>query len=117
MICAKCNNDFKCNNESNCWCSHYPVLEALESEMGCYCPNCLEKRLADQFNKQAIITKEDKYKISQLGIPETPIEGVDFIINESGLYTFTKWYLLRRGYCCENGCQNCPYNFKKEQNI
>lgn len=21
-------------------------------------------------------------------------------------------YLLERGYCCGNGCKNCPYNYK-----
>lgn len=24
-------------------------------------------------------------------------------------------YLLDRGYCCENGCRNCPYGFKKPE--
>jgi hypothetical protein len=23
----------------------------------------------------------------------------------------TREYLLERGYCCENGCRNCPYGF------
>ena len=22
-------------------------------------------------------------------------------------------YLLHRGYCCKNGCRNCPYGFVK----
>lgn len=35
-----------------------------------------------------------------------------FYINESGLYVFTKQYLLQRGYCCGNGCLHCPYNYK-----
>jgi len=25
----------------------------------------------------------------------------------------TREYLLDRGYCCENGCRNCPYGFRK----
>ncbi len=25
----------------------------------------------------------------------------------------TRAYLLRRGYCCENGCRNCPYGFRE----
>ena len=25
---------------------------------------------------------------------------------------FTKEYLLERGYCCGNGCVNCPYDYK-----
>ena len=23
-------------------------------------------------------------------------------------------FLLNRGYCCKNGCTNCPYNMKEE---
>lgn len=22
-------------------------------------------------------------------------------------------FLLHRGYCCQNGCRNCPYGFRK----
>ncbi len=29
-----------------------------------------------------------------------------------GLVIFTAEYLLQRGYCCGNGCRNCPYNYK-----
>ncbi len=24
---------------------------------------------------------------------------------------FTREFLLRRDFCCENGCRNCPYGF------
>lgn len=33
---------------------------------------------------------------------------VDYII-EDGAMVFTSDYLQRRGYCCDNGCRNCPY--------
>ena len=23
----------------------------------------------------------------------------------------TREFLLRRGFCCDNGCRNCPYGF------
>ena len=39
-------------------------------------------------------------------------EGSDYTINENGLLVWTEQYLLDRGYCCGNGCQNCPYGFK-----
>lgn len=35
-------------------------------------------------------------------------EGVDYYI-EKGFFVFTKSYLLKRGYCCKNGCRHCPY--------
>ena len=37
------------------------------------------------------------------------IENEDFYI-EKGLYVFTAAYLLKRGYCCGNGCRHCPYS-------
>ena len=36
----------------------------------------------------------------------------DFYFNPGGLITFTAEYLLQRGYCCGNGCVNCPYDYK-----
>lgn len=40
------------------------------------------------------------------------VEGVDYYVNEDGLFVFTSHYLLKRGYCCKNGCRHCPYGFK-----
>jgi hypothetical protein len=39
------------------------------------------------------------------------IEGEDFYF-EKGLMVFTERYLLKRGFCCQNGCRHCPYGFK-----
>lgn len=41
------------------------------------------------------------------------VDGVDFYL-ENGLMVFTAHFLLRRGYCCDNGCRHCPY--EKSQN-
>jgi hypothetical protein len=41
------------------------------------------------------------------------VEGEDYYL-ENGLYVFTSSFLLRRGYCCDSGCRNCPY--PKESN-
>ncbi len=35
--------------------------------------------------------------------------GPDFELNADGLMVATREFLLRRGYCCGNGCRNCPY--------
>jgi hypothetical protein len=40
-------------------------------------------------------------------------EGKDYIILPNGLLVFTASYLLERGYCCGNGCLNCPYDYKE----
>ena len=36
------------------------------------------------------------------------IEGVDYYY-ENGLMVLTAHFLLKRGYCCGNGCRHCPY--------
>ena len=34
---------------------------------------------------------------------------------ENGLMVLTSRYLLRRGYCCEQGCRHCPYGYTEDQ--
>ncbi|MBN8787551.1 MAG: hypothetical protein J0I84_10715 [Terrimonas sp.] len=38
-------------------------------------------------------------------------EGEDFYFNEEGLMVLTESFLLKRGYCCGNGCRHCPYEY------
>lgn len=35
-------------------------------------------------------------------------EGKDYYL-ENGYRVMTAEYLIRRGYCCANGCRHCPY--------
>ena len=42
------------------------------------------------------------------------IEGEDYYV-ENGLMVLTARYLLRRGYCCEQGCRNCPYGYASKR--
>lgn len=39
--------------------------------------------------------------------------GIDYYITEDGLLVFTAHYLRERGYCCGNGCLNCPYEYER----
>jgi hypothetical protein len=41
------------------------------------------------------------------------VEGIHYYYND-GMLVFTSFYLLSRGYCCGNGCRECP--FKKDGN-
>lgn len=36
----------------------------------------------------------------------------DFYTDDRGRVVFTKEYHLKRGYCCSNGCLNCPYDYE-----
>jgi hypothetical protein len=38
-------------------------------------------------------------------------EGIDYTILADGRLVFTAKYLLDRGFCCGNGCLNCPYEY------
>lgn len=42
---------------------------------------------------------------------EEPLKEDEDYYFENGLMVLTARYLLRRGYCCEQGCRNCPYGF------
>ncbi len=43
-------------------------------------------------------------------------EADDFYWDERGYRVFTEKYLLKRGYCCKNGCRHCPYSEKLRTN-
>lgn len=36
------------------------------------------------------------------------MSNLDYYL-EDGFVVFTKEFHLKRGYCCKNGCKNCPY--------
>ena len=43
-------------------------------------------------------------------------EGVDYYY-ENGLMVLTAHFLLKRGYCCDNGCRHCPYPKEEKENL
>lgn len=55
------------------------------------------------------LTPNELEMIRAMPSPAQLQEGVDYFINRDGNLVFTGFYHLRRGYCCDNSCQNCPY--------
>lgn len=43
------------------------------------------------------------------------LEPDHFYYSAEGYIVFTEKYLLKRGYCCQNGCKHCPYGFDKSK--
>ena len=41
-------------------------------------------------------------------------KNIDYIINENGDFVFTSSFLSKRGFCCQSGCQNCPYDYSRK---
>jgi hypothetical protein len=88
-----------------------PKLISVGKSDTCLCPDCLIEHLAATVNasKSSDIKKEDRAVIANMGLPSHLKENVDYYLNADNNFVFTKWYFLRRGYCCENGCKHCPY--------
>ena len=42
-------------------------------------------------------------------------EGDDYYLNKDGYRVMTESYLVKRGYCCSNGCKHCPYDPKSQK--
>ncbi|MBN1924922.1 MAG: hypothetical protein JW798_03730 [Prolixibacteraceae bacterium] len=45
-----------------------------------------------------------------IGYDDDLREGDDYYISKQGYRIMTAKYLSQRGWCCGNGCINCPYN-------
>ncbi|MBL4734157.1 MAG: hypothetical protein JKY18_02240 [Flavobacteriales bacterium] len=43
--------------------------------------------------------------------PDKLEENEDYYYSQEGYMIFTEQYHLKRGWCCENGCRHCPYNY------
>jgi hypothetical protein len=52
--------------------------------------------------------------ISEMNNSSSLREGIDYTVNEQGLFIFSKQYLLNRGYCCFSGCTNCPFGYHQK---
>lgn len=107
--CSKCGKLFLCGNPGLCWCSALPNFMPLEIEGDCLCRECLIDIQNEKINQlinssplEEIIKIAAQYKSDDLFLK------LDYTI-EDDKWVFTKWFLLKRGFCCNSGCRNCPY--------
>jgi len=112
-ICFKCSTPFECGlctKAMNCWCADYPRIEKIKKGEDCFCPECLKEEIAvkikefvDDFRSGKIKNTAPKFQNKHL------VQELDYYL-EDGKYVFTEWFLLKRGYCCDNQCRHCPYS-------
>ncbi|WP_193331237.1 DUF5522 domain-containing protein [Pseudoalteromonas ulvae] len=107
--CALCQAPLSCSADQQCWCMTLPNILPLDSHNTCLCQSCLLTKinhfLSEQYRSQPLD------RLISLAAPyqATPaIAGLDFSIVQ-GKYMFHRWAHLKRGYCCGNGCQECPW--------
>lgn len=118
LNCMHCNKALTCNvaNISACWCSELPAILPLdESTTSCLCRPCtlkkinnyLEQVYTQPINSQIAFAKAYRNN-------ENLVEELDYTM-QNGYMIFSRWFFLKRGTCCKNGCKNCPYGYKKVQ--
>ncbi len=111
--CAQCGTAFACgavDTNAPCWCQSYPAVLPLTDKKACLCANCLKQCLVDGLPAYLQSIEHDKALVlaSNYSAENDLEEGIDYQM-ENGLMTFSAWYHLKRGYCCDNGCRHCPY--------
>jgi len=42
---------------------------------------------------------------------KSKLKDDEYYNSPEGYLIFTEKYLLKRGYCCKNGCKHCPYGY------
>ncbi|MDR6240743.1 DUF5522 domain-containing protein [Aureibacter tunicatorum] len=112
--CPSCGSSFGCQTcgSSSCWCADYPSILPCDPNAKCLCPVCMKTRIIERANELTLKAKEsieNHALIPPLTEGYRPIEGLDYNIDNVGRFVFTSWYLLRRKFCCGNGCKACPY--------
>jgi Family of unknown function (DUF5522) len=117
QICSACKAPMSCNVENivNCWCNDYPPILEVTDDDSCKCKDCLHasviKKTIAISNEMTVTEALEKNWIKDLPKIKNVIEGIDYNL-ENGFYVFTKWFHLKRGYCCKNNCRNCGYGYK-----
>ena len=111
--CHACGAVFTCDvtqqNEA-CWCFGYPAVLQPDNRQGCYCQDCLGHIISSSINEFIDTTPhlEALALASKFKGSDTLLKDIDYTI-EQGNYVFSRWYHLKRGTCCGNGCKNCPF--------
>ncbi len=116
--CSLCHKKFLCgaaSAEGACWCAKYPPIIGPHENKDCLCETCLKKEIDSRIN--VFIEQLNSVGIAGFDFSRyrtnDDIEGIDYYL-ENGNLVFTKWYHLKRGYCCENGCRHCPYGYPSQ---
>ena len=107
-ICSKCKQSLVCRPDDiqNCHCSQIQLsketLQFLNDTYydSCLCNECLQ-------NLDHLVQKASKAELPE---SDQLVKGIHYTI-ENGLWVFTEYYHIQKGYCCNNKCKNCPYGY------
>jgi hypothetical protein len=111
--CPVCDAEFICRSEQGatpCWCNTYPAVIPVETSPACRCPKCLAILVSETINSRIdACTHQQALQLASEFRDDKPlVENIDYTI-EAGNLVFSRWFHLKRGTCCGNGCRHCPY--------
>jgi hypothetical protein len=112
--CSECGTPFACGCAAGtCWCDEYPAVLPPDFSKKCLCPSCLAKAIGRHIQGRLdVLSFEEALTLAKQKTPSNRLlEHIDYTV-KGGNYVFTRWYLLKQGKCCGNGCRNCPYPAK-----
>jgi hypothetical protein len=84
----------------------------LDEPGECLCPPCLKAEVKQRIERfvATVTPSQARAGVGRRWARDTePEAGLDYEIDAQGRLVFTRWYLLKRGECCDSGCRNCPY--------
>ncbi len=115
-FCVTCGlnilNEVKANDKQLYWHEKNLPSDIVINNANFYCSSCLKKHVRLQIEKEIDALSYDdikgKNKFNNIDFARELIDGIDYdTIGEKII--FSRFYLVRRGYCCHNKCKNCPY--------
>jgi len=115
--CSICGMPFHCGCQcEQCWCADYPAIMPPDFSRDCQCSSCLAKSIGKHIEQKLdTLSLDDALALAKpFAGNKRLIEGIDYRI-ENGLWIFSRWYLLKRGYCCGEACKHCPYSEEDDQ--
>jgi hypothetical protein len=86
-----------------------PAILPPSDASSCLCKRCLLEKINNYIVALAEKPIKDQVDVAKPYRQAPPQEGLDYHF-EQGLMVFRRWYHLRRGTCCGNGCRHCPYS-------
>jgi hypothetical protein len=108
--CDRCNkqSEFTVKKDQSDQWQH----SSLDAKMIDY----LSKTQYQQLCKACLQELNDKIRLAaESKLPKSGAdfeEGLHYQVKD-GLWIFTEFYHIQRGYCCKSGCVHCAYGFKK----
>jgi len=111
--CHRCGGSFTCGvaqQKGACWCHVYPAVLQPDNQQDCYCEDCLGSVISTRINTFIDATPlQNALEVAHdFRGNDTLLKDIDYTV-EQGNYVFSRWYHLKRGACCGNGCKNCPF--------